>query len=65
MKKEKVIYSLSEEDIQTVSLQELGRNLSSEEIQKLVPFIEKRINWFDAIVDSINESIESDNSGLA
>jgi hypothetical protein len=60
MKKEKVIYSLSEEDIQTVSLQELGRNLSSEEIQKLVPFIEKRINWFDAIVDSINESIESE-----
>jgi len=60
MKKGKVIYSLSEEDIQTVSLQELGRNLSSEEIQTLVPFIEKKINWYDAIVDSINESIMSE-----
>ena len=60
MKKEKFIYSLSEDDIQTVSLQELGRTLSSEEIQKLIPFIENKINWYDAIVDSINESIESE-----
>lgn len=60
MKKGKVIYSLSEEDIQTVSLQELGRSLSSEEILKLILLIEKKINWYDAIVDSINECIESE-----
>ena len=60
MKKEKFIYSLSGDDIQTVSLQEVGRTLSSEEIQKLIPFIENKINWYDAIVDSINESIESE-----
>ena len=59
MKDNKIIYSLNEEDIQTISLDLLERNLTSEEIKKVIPFIEKKINWNDAIVDSINESIES------
>jgi hypothetical protein len=59
MKDSKVIYSLNEEDIQTVSLDLLGRNLTTEEIKKIIPFIEKKINWYDAIADSINERIES------
>ena len=59
MKDNKIIYSLNEEDIQTISLDLLERNLTSEEIKKVIPFIEKKINWYDAIVDSINESIES------
>lgn len=57
MKQEKIIYSLSEEDIQTVSFQELGRDLSSEEIQKLIPLIESKIDWYEVITSSINESI--------
>ena len=59
MKDNKIIYSLNEEDIQTVSLELLERNLTSEEIKKIIPFIEKKINWYDAIADSINETIES------
>jgi hypothetical protein len=58
MKNDKIIYSLLEPDIQSVAQQELGRNLSSEEIQKIIPLIEEKINWYEAIADSINESIE-------
>jgi len=31
----KIIYYLNEEDVQTVAVEELGRNLSSEEIKKI------------------------------
>lgn len=59
MKKTKIIYSLNEEDIQTVALQELERKLSPEEIKKVIPVIEQKINWYESIADSINENIES------
>ncbi len=41
----KIIYSLNEEDIQTVSQQELERNLSSQEIEKIKDTIAAKINW--------------------
>lgn len=59
MKRSKIIYSLNEEDIQTVALQNLERNLSSGEIEKIINPIAEKINWFDAIANSINENIES------
>ncbi len=59
MDNNEIIYSLNQEDIQTVSLELLERNLTSEEIKKIIPFIEKKINWYEAIADSINETIES------
>jgi hypothetical protein len=59
--KKKVVYSLNEKDIQTVAKQELGRKLSVEEIQKVIPFIEDRINWYEVIADSINETLNTVN----
>ncbi len=38
MKSSKIIYSLNVEDIQTVALQEIERNLSPEEIEKMKKF---------------------------
>ena len=55
----KVIYSLNEEDVQTVALQEIDRNLSSQEIEELKNFIAEKINWYDAIADAINERINT------
>jgi hypothetical protein len=60
MKKRKVIYALDEADIQTVSLQELGRELTSKEIRKIIPLIENNVKWYEAIADSINERITSE-----
>ena len=57
MKRSKIIYSLNVEDIQKVALENLGRELSSEEIEKISDSIAGKINWFDAIGDSINEII--------
>ena len=58
MKSSKIIYSLNEEDIQTVAFQELQRNLSSEEIEKIKNAVAEKINWYDAIANSINEKIK-------
>lgn len=57
MKSNKIIYSLIEDDIQTVALQELERNLSSQEIEKIKKTIAEKINWYEAIADSINVNI--------
>lgn len=55
----KLIYSLNEEDIQTVALQEIERNLSSQEIEKIKNSIAEKINWYDAIAEVINEKIST------
>ncbi len=57
MKNKKIIYSLTVEDIQTVAAQELERKLSSDEIQELVETIAEKVNWYDAIADSIYEKM--------
>ena len=59
MKNDKIIYSLTVEDVQNVANQELERNLSPDEILKIVELIAEKINWYDAISDSINEKISS------
>jgi hypothetical protein len=57
MKKAPIIYSLTIEDIQTVADQELGRKLSSIEIENIKESIAEKINWFDPIAESIREKI--------
>lgn len=57
--KNKFIYSLDIEDIQDVAQQEIGRDLSTQEIKKVKGSIEKKIKWYDAIADSISENIKS------
>ena len=58
MKSSKIIYLLNVEDIQTVALQEIERNLSPEEIEKIKKSIPDKINWYNAIANSINENIK-------
>ena len=58
MKSSKIIYSLNVGDIQTVALQEIERNLTPEEIEKIKYPIADKINWFDAIANSINEKLK-------
>lgn len=58
MKNSKIIYLLNVEDIQTVALQEIERNLSPEEIEKIKKSIPDKINWYNAIANSINENIK-------
>lgn len=62
MKSSEIIYSLNVEDIQTVALQEIERNLSPEEIEEIKETIADKIKWYDAIADSINEKIKVQSS---
>jgi len=61
MKKEvdmqKIVYQLIIKDVQDVALQELDRELTYQEIQKLIDPIAENIPWYDAIARSINEVI--------
>lgn len=54
-----IVYSLSIEDIQTVAIQELGKELTDNEIEKIKDLIGEKINWYDAILNSIIEKIDS------
>ena len=55
--KNETIYVLVKEDIQNVAHQEIGRDLTSDEIQKIKDSIADKIDWYDAIADTINETI--------
>ncbi len=55
----KIIYSLNEEDIQTVALEEIERNLTSKEIEDIKDLIAENIKWYDAIAAAINKKIKT------
>lgn len=59
MKNNSIIYYLTVEDIQTVSNQEIERDLTFNEIKKIIVTISEKINWYDAIADSINEKLDT------
>lgn len=61
--KKDIFYSLDINDIQTVAIQEINRKLTVNEIEMIKNLICEKINWYDAIVDSIYEKIDSTNSG--
>lgn len=54
-----IFYSLNVKDIQTVSQQEIERNLSATEIEIIKDLIASKINWYDAIAEAIQERIET------
>ena len=56
--KNEIVYSLNIEDIQTVAIQEMDRELTDGEIEKVKNLIGKKINWYDAILNSIIEEVE-------
>jgi hypothetical protein len=56
---EEIVYSLNIEDVQTVAVQEIDRELTEEEIEKIKDAIGEKINWYDAILDSIYDKIGS------
>lgn len=61
-KKNDIIYSLNIDDVQTVAMEEIGRELSLSEIKSIENLIGDNINWYDAILDAINAKIQQTNS---
>jgi hypothetical protein len=56
--KNDIVYSLNIEDIQTIAIQEMDRELTDDEIEKVKDLIGEKINWYDAILNSIIEKID-------
>lgn len=56
---DEIIYSISIEDLQKVSEEELGRKLTPNEVKKITDDICERIPWYDNIADVILEKIRN------
>jgi len=56
MKNDDIVYSLNVEDIQTVALKEVDRELSDDELSKVIELLGERINWYEAVLSSILEA---------
>ncbi len=54
-----MIYWLNEEDVQNVAKECLGRELTCEEIKKLIEPISENIDWTDAITIAIDQHIKN------
>lgn len=58
MKNKAIFYSLCIEDIQTVAREQLERDLTQEEIERVKEIVAERIGWYNAISDVIREEIK-------
>ncbi|MCL5612378.1 MAG: hypothetical protein M1485_07500 [Chloroflexi bacterium] len=59
--KNDIVYSLNIQDIQTVATQEIDRELTDNEIERVIDLIADRISWYDAINAAIIELIVENN----
>ena len=59
--REKIIYSLNIGDVQNVAMEELGRELTLEEIEKVSDKIGENIDWYDSISRALLTYMENSN----
>ena len=55
MKHDKIIYELRINDIQEIAEQDLERELTKEELGKVIELVPNYVNWSDAISFAIEE----------
>lgn len=58
MRKDRIIYSLNIADVQNVAQQELGRDLTDNELKIVEDKIGDQFDWFEAIASVIGTHIE-------
>lgn len=57
--KSPIVYFLNTDDVQNISKEHIGRNLTPLEIEKLIEPLAENINWAEAIELAIEQTIES------
>ena len=57
MTKSNIFYALTTEDIQNVAEESLERQLTDDEVLRVIPFVENQIPWHDIINDAIEQVI--------
>ena len=58
MDNNEIIYQLTVEDFQKIAKENLNRELTRDEIEKVLEFVAERIPWYDLIGDGIQELVE-------
>ena len=58
--RDRIIYSINVEDLQTVAEQELERELTNDEIEIVEKRLGDHIDWYGAIALTLNEVINND-----
>ena len=53
----KIVYQLTIEDIQTVAMESLDRELTKSELKKVAEIVPDRMSWFEPIEEAINEVV--------
>lgn len=61
--KERIVYSLNVEDLQHVAHEELGRELTEEEINYVEDKVGEYISWHEAISFAIHDLIHDNGKG--
>lgn len=59
MNSEKIIYSINIEDVQNVAQDELGRDLTQQELKVIEDKIGDYFDWYDSISFAISSNIKS------
>jgi len=59
MNKNKIIYSLSIEDIQTVAEDAIDRELNASELKRIVEKLPDYIPWFDCIESALLDIVKT------
>lgn len=54
----KPFFSLIDDDVQTVALEEIGRELSKAELKRVKEDCVENINWYEAIANTLDEHID-------
>jgi predicted nucleotidyltransferase len=57
--KNTILYSLNIQDAQTVSVQEIGRELTAREIEIIKDLVAEKIDWFEALAEAIHQVIKA------
>ena len=55
--RDRIVYSINVEDIQTVAEHELDRELTDEEIKRVEQRLGDYIDWYEAIAITLNEVV--------
>jgi len=62
MNKGKVIYRLKIEDVQNVAVEEFGRTLTDDELEKVEDNLGDYINWYDLIKMTVENHVMTKNN---
>jgi hypothetical protein len=58
MRRDRIIYSINVEDVQTVAQEELGRPLSDHELRTIVHRLGDYLDWYEAVASVLANHLQ-------